>query len=47
MCPVAFGILYLPGKDAYVGIETSDDTSSPSLTWSSVFMVSKGLRLER
>ncbi len=47
MFPVGFGILYVPGKDAYIGIKKSDDTSSPILTWSSVFMESKGLRLER
>lgn len=45
MFPVGFGILYVPGKDAYVGIETSNDSSSPRLTWSSVFINSKGLRL--
>lgn len=47
MYPVGFGILYVPGKDAYVGIETSNDSSSPRLTWSSVFINSKGLRLRR
>lgn len=47
MFPVGFGILYVPGKDAYVGIETSNDSSSPRLTWSSVFINSKGLRLQR
>ena len=47
MYPVGFGILYVPGKDAYVGIETSNDTSSPRLTWSSVFIKSEGLRLQR
>ena len=47
MFPVGFGILYVPGKDAYVGIKTSNDSSSPRLTWSSVFINSKGLRLQR
>ncbi len=42
MYPVGFGILYVPGKDAYVGIETFDDNSAPRLTWSSVFLESEG-----
>ena len=47
MYPVGFGVLYVPGKDAFVEFETSNDPSAPSLTWSSVFTESEGLRLRR
>ncbi len=47
MYPVGFGTLYVPGKDAYIGIEASNDAASPNLTWSSVFTKSNGLRLQR
>ena len=47
MYPVGFGVLYVPGKDAYIGTERSADSSPPKLTWSSVLVESEGVRLRQ